>query len=333
MTQSNSTLWYARSPVPTPLGIALRLGWLETSYCALGLEIKSALSTGVTSKEALFDHRVINSIRQGGSIPALHARASGKKMKILGLTWTDEFQAIIALPHSGIKDISDLVGRRVGIYAQANSKGQFSPHVAVALRGITNTLSIAKLGLEHIEITSLYKEGGKDTPYQVEARALTEKKVDAIFVKGAQGAELMFSLGAEPLMDIGSHPDKRLRSNNATPRTLTVDTHLLEQQPYVIHHLLDLMERTADWAEENPGEAYKLIAQEVGTTVDWVKFAYPKAYKQLRLGLFEDELEHLQNFSDFLYEQDFIPRPVNVMASVDHKPLNSFRYQGLQRIY
>src|SRR5690606_25692033 len=110
------TLWYTRCAVPTPLGIAARLGWLEEEFAPDSIRIKVVVESDSTvQRESHYDHSLENSFRLGGSIPAIWARAKGRDTRLLGLTWTDEFQAIVALPSSGIRAAKDLRGHRIGI--------------------------------------------------------------------------------------------------------------------------------------------------------------------------------------------------------------------------
>src|SRR5450830_1518441 len=92
-----TVLWYTRCPVPSPLGIAARLGWLEAEFQPLGLQVKSIIDSPVKAiRESHFSHHLAWSFRQGGNIPPLWARAQGAATRLVALTWTDEFQAVTA---------------------------------------------------------------------------------------------------------------------------------------------------------------------------------------------------------------------------------------------
>ncbi len=53
-------------------------------------------------RESHFTHALDFSFRQGGNIPPIWARSGGRQTRVVGITTTDEFQAVIALPSSGI---------------------------------------------------------------------------------------------------------------------------------------------------------------------------------------------------------------------------------------
>jgi hypothetical protein len=61
-----------------------------------------------------------------------------------------------------------------------------------------------------------------------EVVALLRGEVDAIFLKGAHGAQVAHQFGLTTVIDTGAHPEPLIRANNGTPRTLAVDGHLLD---------------------------------------------------------------------------------------------------------
>lgn len=78
--QALDTLWYTRCPVPTGLGIALQQGWLEEALRADGTSLRSLRESDQEAvRESHFDHTLQNSVRHGGNIPALWARAAGAR--------------------------------------------------------------------------------------------------------------------------------------------------------------------------------------------------------------------------------------------------------------
>ena len=87
MTQPLDTLWYTRCPVPTGLGIAVQKGWLQDTVGALGTQVQSLReSTDKAVRESHFDHTLRNSVRHGGNIPAIWARAQGRETRVIGLS-------------------------------------------------------------------------------------------------------------------------------------------------------------------------------------------------------------------------------------------------------
>src|SRR6185437_12636829 len=143
-------LWYTRCTVPTALGLASQLGWLERTFADDGIAIQSVQdSTDPRIRASHFDHRLRHSVRQGGSIPAIWTRAKGVETRVLGLTWTEEAQTLLALPESNIGSVGDLRGKRIAIPRHV---GQAIEITGVgALRGVRSAL--ASEGLTEKDVT------------------------------------------------------------------------------------------------------------------------------------------------------------------------------------
>jgi ABC-type nitrate/sulfonate/bicarbonate transport system substrate-binding protein len=205
MSSKLDTLWYTRCPVPTGLGIAVQKGWLEAGLAAQGTRIQSLRDSDDRSvRESHFDHTLENSVRHGGNIPAIWARASGRRTKLLGLSWADEVQLILTTPDSGISKPADLKGRRFGLPKWQNAQIDFSR--AQAIRGLENALKLESLSVADVElvdlvITSNQSEqpvrrstdtnvfGARGGGRNAELRGLLRGEVDAIFLKGAHAAQ------------------------------------------------------------------------------------------------------------------------------------------------
>ena len=87
------TLWYTRCPVPTPLGLAAKLGWFDAEFAADGIAVKSLREVGDAAlQESHYDHHQNYSFRQGGSVPAIWARSLGRRTRVIGLNWIDELR-------------------------------------------------------------------------------------------------------------------------------------------------------------------------------------------------------------------------------------------------
>ena len=327
-------VWYTRCPVPTPAGIAIQQGWIEAGLAQCGLGIDSIRdSNDRTVRNSHFDHTLSNSFRQGGNIPAIWAKAAGRDTRLVGLTWTDEYQVVIALPGRGLSTVKDLKGRKIGLPKRLNDSIDFTR--AQALRGVLGVTAAAGITAKELELVDLpiarsfvdaeqplvggrgqqpsrtYRRDG----FATELFALVRGEVDAIFVKGAHGAELANQLGAVVVADIGNHPDRLVRANNATPRTLTVDGELVRQRPDAVARITRAILDGGAWAEAHPNETRAYIARETGSNDEWVRFAYgDDLHQQLRTDLAEENLTALQHFTDFLHQHGFLPNSFDVRA-------------------
>ena len=344
MSNKLDTLWYTRCPVPIGLGIAIQKGWLEEAFKAQGVKLASILESNEASvRESHFSHTVRNSVRHGGNIPAIGARALGRDTRVLGLSWADEVQLILAQPESSIHSVRDLKGRRVGLPKWKNVEVDFAR--AMALRGLENALSLEGLSVKDVELIDYVRESkySDDTRKNVggilvldgargarrqnaEVIGLLRGEVDAIYLKGAQGAQIAHLFGLETIIDIGSHPEPLIRANNGTPRTLTVDANLIENHFDVAVTIVEQVLGAEAWAQEHPDETRLFLARETNTNEYWARTAYGEdAHKRLKTDLAEQSIHGLQHFTDFLARWEFIPRSFSVREWIDVRPFDAAR--------
>jgi len=346
MSEPLDTLWYTRCPVPTGLGIAIQQGWLEEAFRAQGAKLGSILeSNDFATRESHFSHTVQNSVRHGGNIPAISARARGRDTRVIGLSWADETQLILASPESGIETIKDLKGRRFGLPNWKNVEIDFSR--AQAIRGLENALRLEGLEVSDVElvdqdIVTHYSEGraesvagtlawnGRTTSRaranNLELIALLRGEVDAIFLKGASGAQIANQFGLTTVIDTGAHPDPLVRSNNGTPRTLAVDGNLIDNHFDAATTIIEQVLRAEVWAQQNPSEVRRFLARETNSSEYWVSIAYGEdAQARLKTDLTEQSVNAIQDFTYFLHRWGFIPAVFDVNAWVDARPLEAAR--------
>lgn len=338
MTNEPEFLWYTQCPAPTPLSLADQKGWLAQGFAAHGVPVRSIRqSPDPEVRSSHFTHRLDWSFRQGGNIPPIWARAGGRETRVLGITTTDEFQAVIALPGAGLAAPDDLKGRRVGI--PRNDRALIDFQRATALKGVVSALSLAGLGVRDVELVWLddshvptigqgsgYHGLARKLPYGAELLALARGQVDAFFVKGAEGLVLAAQFGAVLVADFGFHPDPRIRINNGTPRPLTIDAATIQRRPDLAEELVATVLKIAPWAEANPDDAVRLIAHEIGVAEDAVRAANgPRVHEHLRLTVEDEQIDALQHFTGFLHEWGFVAQEFDVASWVDPGPLHAAR--------
>lgn len=341
MSKTLDTLWYTRCPVPTGLGIALQKGWLEEAFQSQCTTVQSLReSDDKAVRESHFDHTLQNSVRHGGNIPALWARSAGRETRVLGLSWADETQLILTLPDSDIRTVRDLKGRRFGLPKWVNAQIDFSR--AQAIRGLENALKLDGLSVSDVELVDYVVNAGQsDAPahrlagtqifsgargggQSPELVGLLRREVDAIFLKGASAAQIARQFGLHTVIDTGIHPEPLIRANNGTPRTLTVDKHLLDNHFDAAVRIVDQVLRAEAWAHANPDETRRFLARESNSSEYWVSVAYgEEAHLRLRTDLSDTSVNGLQDFSDFLYRWKFLPNPVDVRGWIDSRPYDA----------
>lgn len=339
-----SALWYTRCPVPSPLGIAAQHGWLAEAFAEIGIPVESIFDAKDRSiRESHFDHHLAWSFRQGGNIPPIWARAKGRATRLVGLTWTDEFQAIVTLPGSPIDRPGKLAGRRFAVPRRVNDLIDF--HRATALKGLVSGLSLAGLTHRDVELVELPVEESvilqhgtaslhglkRRHPYFPEVQALVSGEVDAIFLKGAEGIVVANLIGAQTVISFGDHPDPRIRINNGTPRVLTVDETLASQRPDLVVRLLGVIDRAAQWAAENPEQTLRFVAREIATSEEAVLASNgAQVHRHLGIGLEAPLVDAIVHFKDFLLEWGFLPADFDVRAWADPSGLQALRAQQPQ---
>lgn len=343
-----ATLWYTRSSVPTALGIAVQLGWLQQEFAADGIAVHSLQQSGdALLRESHVDHHLADSFRQGGSVPALWAYSAGADTRLIGLTWTEEFQAVLSLRGSGIDGAQQLRGRRLGLPLRPQERIDMAR--ATALRGYFTLLDAEGIGYAEVELVDVpaapfdrsdARRGDNasavwaSTPaghltrrdYKADVQALLRGDVDAIYVKGVRGVEVARLLAdrVQIAADIGGHPDIHVRSNNSTPRPLTVSASTLERHPEIVVRFLRRIVDVGDWAEANPRETVALLSRETGSVEEWVNYAYGvEVHRYLRTDLAGYALSALDDFKNFLFKWGFLPNNFNLNGWVDFEPLET----------
>lgn len=328
-----NTVWYTRCPVPTGLGIAIQKGWLQEKFEQDQIEIKSIReSNSKDVRNSHFNHTLENSVRHGGSIPAIWAYSSGQKTRVIGLSWADEAQLLLTRFDSNIKTVTDLKGKKFGIPLNQDALIDFSR--AQAIRGLENALKTVGLAVTDVQLVDTLRQDiiraqnqqvlgeqekasfyGQRNPLNASAElvALLTGQVDAIFLKGASAVQIASDFALHTIIDIGADPDPLLRSNNGTPRTLTVDDGFAENYPEQVQHIVQSVLDAEQWSHQNPVETHRYLAKECQSTEQWVHVAYgADAHLKLNTNFDEISVLALQDLSDFLYRWNFIPNKIDV---------------------
>ncbi len=333
-------LWYTRCSIPTPLGIAAQLGWYGEEFAREGLLIKSLQESQDPAEQAShYEHTLPHSFRLGGSVPPIWARARGQDTRVIGISWIDEYQAILSLPESGIHSAKDLKGRRLALPRRSSERASVDVARASALRGFLVALELNGLGhsdAEWIDVPTNRHElpaaavqapdsavrRRRSHSYTAVARALIRGEVDAIYVKDVRGAEAAHLLGAQVAVDLGFHPDPHVRINNCAPRPLTVNAATLRQYPDLVGRFLSRVVAVGPWARKHPAEAVTEIAKETGWTENWVRFAYgEKVHLNLETNLSPASIAGLEEFKNFLLQWGFLQADFDLRSWIDPSPL------------
>ncbi len=338
---SITTLWYTRCPVPTAFSIAIHLGWIEEEFAADQIKVASLLSsTARSTRESHFAHSQADSFRHGGNIPPLWAFAQGSDVRLIALSWNDEPQLVLTRPDSGIKTVADLKGRRLCVPRRLNDSIDFWQ--ATVRRGYESALSIAGLDNDDVEFVeipvtrrwlddasmdgsqtgSLWGAVSTRSFQREEAVALLTSQVDAIFSAHAHAADIKAFLGARVVIDLGKHPDRSLRINNATPLAFTASGTLIEKHPDVVARWLANVIEAAEWARKHRDETLRVVAAESGVAEEIALDAFGESLPdQLSPDLSTDKVAALDSQREFLLERGFIDKDFDIEKFISRKPL------------
>lgn len=334
-------IWFTRCPVPTATGIAYKLGWLTEAFAADGIALRTLQESGSELGRHHYDHRLPTLIREGGNMLAFGARAQGEPTKLIGLTWIEESQLILARADSGIASAADLKGKRLALPSW--NQNPIASHVrgtsiarGMSLAGYKGVLASAGLTFDDVELVEtpdrLRNLGGAGRDLEPRRRgagglwpieALVAGQVDAIYVKGAAALDEARDAGLVVAIDLDALPDPRFRVNNGTPRPITVHQSLLDDHFDLVVRFLAVTLRAADWSAEHPDKLREILEFETSGSAAAVDQAYAKLHEGLHPTLDDDRLALFDRQKKFLFTHGFLDADFALADWVDARPLEA----------
>lgn len=346
-------IWFTRCPVPTATGIAYKLGWLGEAFEADGIALKTLQESGSGLGRHHYDHRLPTLIREGGNMLAIAAHAQGEPTKLVGLTWIEESQLILARPDSGIRSAADLKGKRLALPGWSHN--DIPAHVrgtsiarGMSLAGYKGVLASAGLTFDDVDLIETPDHlrniggSGRDLRPRGQAQrsgvgrlwpieALVEGKVDAIYVKGAAALDQARENGLVVAIDLDQLPDRRFRVNNGTPRPITVHQSLIDNHFDLVVRFLAVTLRAADWVAEQPDRLRDILEYETDGSSAAVDQAYARLHEGLHPTLDEERLALFDLQKKFLFTHGFLDADFDLSGWVDPRPLEAARALNEQR--
>lgn len=323
-------IWFTRCPVPTATGLAYRLGWLQEEFAPEGIPVATLQEAPRELSRHHYDHELPSLIREGGSLLALAARAQGAKTRLIGLTWIDEWQAILVRPGSGIRTPRDLKGLRVALPAYVER--EIPSHVrgssiarGMSLQGVKGALAHDGLTLDDVRFVEVGSGAGLGGLWQG-LEHLARGEVDAVYVKGASAVDAAKRYGAVAGIDLDSFAERRFRVNNGTPRPITVHEDFLENHFDLLVRFLAQTLRAADWAADNLAGVQAILKSETRSGDEGVATAYRNGFHQsLHPGLSPELLELFRIQKNFTLLHGILDRDFDLDAWADPRPLQAAR--------
>jgi len=335
-------LWFTRCPVPTATGLAYQLGWLNEEFARDNINIATLQEAPKALSKHHYDHELPSLIREGGNLLALAAKAQGAPTKLIGLTWIDEWQAILVRPDSGITQPEQLKGLRLAL--PAFIEHPIASHVrgssiarGMSLHGYKGALKIAGLTLDDVTLVEVPSgrgnRNGRDNQNSLSELwsgldALIEGKVDAVYVKGASAVDAAKRVGAVVGIDLDSYPELSSRVNNGTPRPITVHQSLLDNHYDLVVRFLYQTLRAADWAKSNLKGVREILESETRSGEDGVATAYGENFHlQLAPDLSPERVELFRQQKNFMLVHGLLDKDFDLDAWIDFRPLRDAEQQ------
>ncbi|HEY0125063.1 MAG TPA: ABC transporter substrate-binding protein [Rhizobium sp.] len=337
-------VYYTVCPVASAISIAVGRGELERAFQDSGVTLHNIRHNPDRAvREAHYNQNQANLFREGGNIPPLWARSEGRNLRLIGLTWIEQYAAVLALPSSGIRTPEDLKGKRLGLVRRPNDQIDYAR--ATGLRGFLTALkaggvdrsavTFVDIAIDEPLVASQPGEGVLSSSAFSAVRlrkwdgllvkALYEGAVDAIYVTGP-AAELESILNAHVVFDARLAPNPYDRINNTTPLAFTVRGELLESDPDIVTAYVAQNIRTARWAKANAAEAIRFIARDSGSAEELIPLKYsPDVTRALEPALDDDLLGYLNDQKEFLLHEGFIHNDFDIAGFAAHEPLRDAR--------
>lgn len=325
-------LWYTRCGSATASALAIQQNWLQAEFAQPGTVLHSLrASEDIAVRNSHYNHVVSGMFREGGNIPPIWAKAGGQDTVVVGITWLDEYQGILARADSGIRSVADLKGKRLALPLHSNL---IDFQRGAALHGFVTALGLEGLTVKDADLVDVLapyrsdvRDGAprveRDSPIGFEAEALLAGKVDAIFLRFARGVRVARDPRFHQILNINELSDPLLRVGNGTPRPVTVDRKFLREHPEVVARYLAVLLRTAAWAAEHPREVVDLLVPEGGgsSADDVIASHGPKVHLSFTPKLTDAYLKGLETQKNFLLDHGFLKTDFAFAAWIDYGPL------------
>lgn len=328
-TRPLDCIWMTRCPVPAASNVAYAKGWMTAAFAEDGITVGRVHELGLNLVVDDPENQARHLFREGGNIQALAARALGAPTRVVGLTWTDERQAIMVRSDTAVRDPGDLRGLRFALPGYARTHGE-SIARGMALHGIKSALGLGGLTLDDVQLVEIpappveYASAEGMRRLWLGLEWLASGRVDAVYIKGAAGAEAAQRLGLEIGIDLDAYPSRLARVNNGTPRPIVVHQHMLDHHPDLVERFLEQTLRAADWAAENPGVLKEIIARETLASLKGVEAAYRNDFaRSLHPDLSDERVEMLEIQARFLWLHGFLEAPVDVQSWICAEPMQA----------
>ncbi len=227
---------------------------------------------------------------QAGDQPVIQAKANNVDLKIIGkFLFSDKVNGLIVRPDSGIKDIADLKGKKVGV--TVGSTGQQLLYVYLKAAGL-KPADIQQVNLQPGDIVS----------------SITFRNIDA-------------AVTWEPYLTLTQQQGTTIQLADGTGYKTEIDVIFgrnayLKEHPDIAQGILKAQYEAGQWIEQNRDEALAIVAKDAGLGEDVLRPIFDKVQVN-HVNLTDEDLESIRESIAFSVEYQLIPGLFDVSDFVD----------------
>jgi sulfonate transport system substrate-binding protein len=266
------------------LSILKARGTLEKRFESQGIRVKwIQFPAGPQLLEAL--HAGSIDIGETGNTPPIFAQAAGTPLVYIGAGKPrPEAEAIVVHHDSPIHDIGQLKGKKIAL-----NKGSNVHYLLLKV--------LEKAGLSYSDIRPVYLP-----PADAKA-AFIRKSVDAWVIWDPYFADAQTDLNVRILTDAKGYTSNRSYYFSSKD--------FAQENPDKIQILLDELQKSAEWFNQNPDQTAKLLAEQIGMDLKPVDIAIRRAKYGIE-PVSPDIVQDQQQIARAFHETGLIPQSVQV---------------------
>jgi sulfonate transport system substrate-binding protein len=267
-----------------PYYVAREKGWLDEALRGKAqVEHLATFQTPPSANEAMAANRADIVLTAG--VPAIVARAAGVNLRLPMLSCTLSSQVVVR-SDSPYEGLSDLEYQR---FAVAFGTG---PHY-----GLLRQLQKVDLAPPRVELLDMIPPDAK-AAFQakaVEAWAIFPPYIEQELLRG----------------------DGKVLEGVTSPVQVVVSVReeLMQASPELVNIALDELKRAKAWLQENPDEAQRLLSELLDLPLEVVRLSWTRLDWSASIE-HEDVKDDLQNKADFLVNEGFTKRAVDVRQTL-----------------
>jgi aliphatic sulfonates family ABC transporter substrate-binding protein len=267
--------------------LAEALGYFKDEFEQDGITVELVqFSLGPEVIEAIGSDQV--DIGFLGDLPAFAGLANGGDYKIIGKYESDSSRGLIVRDDANITKLEDLKGKKLAVSLGSNLQPLAELYLADA--GLTDS-DVELVNLSLADITTSIVNGDVDA-------AVTDQPYISQAINNGGITQLLNSEGYK------TYISPIIAQNSFT-----------EKYPDLTARVLKVLQKAAQWKEENPDEAVQKAAEATGVEEEDVRNKLVNA--DISAGLSAEEIQALKDGEKQIFELDLIKEDLNLDDYID----------------